>query len=147
MYHIDLLLLSNNNFCILLKTSLGAQSPQLISTKTNNYLCTPVTLSSTMPFSWLKICGYFLSNKCVASPPSSKTWKVKKKKVIENKTYQIVLCCVLYILFVRNVNINWHNYWQRLLNTIILNQPVLIYILHPGSLHRVNFIPTHYYGT
>lgn len=40
-------------------------------------LWTPVTLSSTIPFNWLKMCGYFLRSKCVASPPSSNTfvWK------------------------------------------------------------------------
>lgn len=33
--------------------------------------CTPVTLSSTIPFTNLKMAGYFFSIKCVASPPSS----------------------------------------------------------------------------
>merc|ERR1719189_177255 len=35
-------------------------------------LCTPVTLSSTIPFSILNTAGYFLTMTWVASPPSSR---------------------------------------------------------------------------
>lgn len=43
------------------------------------YLCTPVTLSSTIPRTFLKTLGYFLYTQWVKSPPSSKTLKKKKK--------------------------------------------------------------------